>query len=230
MHEEPGRELGCVGRAPRRPRRDRTTTRRHPRSSLADRGRPPPRTTDVARGRRRAPTAGTSSRRSRACPRHASSASASVGELRAARRAARRTAARPRSPTPRDCGVVVHDEHAVGGAAHVELDAVGAELRGRARTRRRCSRARRRTPRGGASTSGRVRPSPGSTTRPDRAAERATCSTFVRRTSWSDPLHVAARPLPCDSRCRVRADEARDTACDRAHKTGTGCATHRRGN
>ena len=60
-------------------------------------------------------------------PRHASSASSSVASCG---RAARQLGERDRSDEPdaADLGIVVHDEHAVGGAPHVELDTVGTEL------------------------------------------------------------------------------------------------------
>ena len=54
------------------------------------------------------------------------------GELAAEPRAASANARRRDQPDAGDLGIVVHDEHAVGGAPHVELDAVGAELTRRA--------------------------------------------------------------------------------------------------
>ena len=84
-------------------------------------------------------------------PRHASSASASVGIVGPGR-AQRGERHVDDDAEALDLGIVVHDEHAVGGAAHVELHPVGAQLArqrergegvlGRGRATRRGGRAR----------------------------------------------------------------------------------------
>ena len=83
------------------------------------------------------PRQSTSPRRSRAS-RAARRALPPASARRAARRGLRERLLHEQ-PEPVRPPVVVHDQDAVGGAAHVELDAVGTELARRARTRRPCS-------------------------------------------------------------------------------------------
>ena len=131
MHEEPGRQLGRVRRAPRRPSRGRTTRTTTSSSRARD---------EVDRGARTTAFSGSASGSHgkhftstfTSHPAHASSASASVGTYgqRGAELGERLLDSRP---SRFDRGVVVDDQDAVGGAAHVELDPVGTELAAPAR-------------------------------------------------------------------------------------------------
>ena len=104
----------------------------------------------------------------------------------------------------------MHDEHAVGGAAHVELDAVGAELAGLGERRegvlgpgvRRAPVAEDERTIGHRLVSLRS------------AANRNTFHSAARK-SWSDPLPPdTIRPLAC---IRLGVEACGDI-CDRAHK------------
>ena len=172
-------------RGTRRPRRGRTTTRsRRTGRSRGPRAARRPRARRRGRAcRRRAPTGRHLISTLTSMPAHASSASASVG-MSGCAAAQRGERLLDDQPEPVDVRVVVHDEHAVGGAAHVELHAVGARARAPRRRPRACSRARACDAPRWPSTSGRPchdRPAYGAT-------RTGTRSTMTARKSWSDPL------------------------------------------
>ena len=122
-------------------------------------------------------------------------------------------------PTVRRLGVVVDDQHAVGAAAHVELDAVGTELTG---AREGLDRVLRRPA---------ARAAVGEHERSriaDIGAGYARCRNrqhvpLLRANVLVRTLARRLRaPLPCASRCRIRSTFEDGLACDRAHKTTTG--------